>query len=443
MGRHCALHRLEQVGHVETAGRLRRHELGRWQLYNAAGSVDLSSDEPARESIYKEGALARVEGYWDGATLRVDRLLWLSEEQDLREPSAQESKAMTSVARAQLNHRLRRFFEQRDYLEVQTPCWVLEPGTDLHLDPFRAFYHEQPQGGGDEATPDDASAPRRDTQRQVRLGYLQTSPEFAMKALLSEGHERIYQLTRAWRNGELTQLHQPEFTILEWYMAWEGVETLIDEVEALVRQLLEGRAIVSCGDYYDEAKLVDLTKPFERLSMQEVFKQACGFDLLECLSFEQLRDEVSARFEDLKIDRMQTWDELFFLLQVSFIDPWLATKDAIFVTRWPRPLAVLARADAQDPRVAERFELYIRGVELCNGFGELTDPREQRLRFSDDLRERRLRRLPDMPMPEQFLSALERGMPPSSGVAVGVDRLLMLKVGAKTIDEVVHQPLRR
>lgn len=429
---HRPLHELEQIGLVVTGGRLGHEPEQGWVLSNAHGQIKLTLEALSPASPLHAGALARLEGRWDGQRLHVTRVLELSEQRDER--AHPEAKLHTTVARAQLYHRVRRFFEQRGFLEVQTPCWVMEPGTDLHLDPFRSFYSPQPE----QLTSADEQAPV--TQGQIRLGYLQTSPEFAMKALLSEGYERIYQLTRAWRNGEITPLHQPEFTILEWYRAWEPMSLLMDEVEALTRQLLEGQALVGCGD---QPQSVDLSEPFTRMTMQELCMWSCGFDLLECLSFERLKEAMREQLPELRIERAQTWDELFFQLQISALDPFLEQLGAVFITHWPRPLAVLAKADEQDPRVAQRFELYIAGVELANGFYELTDPREQRGRFVDDLRERRARRLPDLPMPERFLAALERGVPPSSGVAMGVDRLLMLRTGAATIQEVVHQGLKR
>lgn len=314
--------------------------------------------------------------------------------------------------RAEANKTIRAFFDRRDFLEVETPNWVGAPGTDVHLDPVRAIY-EDLHGG-----------------REVS-GYLHTSPEFAMKRLLVEGLERIWQMCKVWRNGELTPLHNPEFTILEWYRAHEPVEAIIDDVEALARELLGG---------FDE--------PFSRMTMQELVEEACGFDILEALEFDALlqickTEELLSPRSLERAREHQQWDELFFELQVTYIDPLLAKQGAVFVTDWPAPLAVLARKSPDDARVAQRFELYIDGVELANGFQELTDPQEQRERFEEDLETRRERGLPEVPMPERFLEALERGMPASSGVAVGVDRLLMLSAGVADIREVAPFAMRR
>ena len=328
--------------------------------------------------------------------------------------------------RARANKTIRAFFDARDFLEVETPNWVAAPGTDVHLDPVRAIYEDLHDG-------------------QPVSGYLHTSPEFAMKRLLVEGLERIWQMCKVWRNGEITPLHNPEFTILEWYRAGEPVETIMADVEALALELLGDEAVVAEDG---QVRRVELGAPFKRLTMQQVVEEACGFDLLEALEFDALlraceTNELLSQRSLERARKHELWDELFFELQVSYLDPFLAEQGAVFVTDWPAPLAVLARKRPDDTRVAQRFELYIGGVELANGFQELTDPKEQRERFQQDLQTRRERGLPELPMPERFLESLERGMPPSSGVAVGVDRILMLAAGVSDIREVAPFAMRR
>ncbi|WP_158542605.1 EF-P lysine aminoacylase EpmA [Lujinxingia litoralis] len=316
-------------------------------------------------------------------------------------------------ARATFNQRARHFFFTHDFLEVETPAWVRAPGTDVHLSPLAAPLHLE--------------GPHRSSP-----GFLHTSPELSMKRLLCEGAERIYQLTHVWRDGEVTPRHNPEFSLLEWYRAWEPLDAIIADVEALVRQTL------------DEHSARPITSPIHRITMQELVDQACGFDILEHLDFESLRTVVH-RLNLLPphLTAVRQWDELFFALVVEHIDPLLETLGAVFVTDWPAPLAVLARRSETDPRTAQRFELYVDGVELANGFGELTDPVEQRRRFAEDQAARRARGLPALPMPDAFLEALEYGMPPSSGVALGVDRLLMLKLGTRSIRDVAPFSLWR
>ncbi|MBA2662808.1 MAG: EF-P lysine aminoacylase GenX [Bradymonadaceae bacterium] len=417
---HTALHRLVSPGAVKTGGRLRHCAKG-WTLTNAHASVALAATPGCALDGLRDDALVRLDAIWDGQILHVTTL------ELIHSPPFAASSTLTTPApgalshseaaraRAALNTTARRFFAERDFLEVETPAWVESPGTDIYLNPFEADFNLDP-----------GTAP------PTLRGYLHTSPEFAMKRLLSEGFERIYQLTHVWRNGEVTALHNPEFTILEWYRAWQEVDEIIDDVEALVRRVLE-RSAHTLAD-----------APFARRTMQEVFEAACGIDLLEALDFDTLHRAASARgLLSRRTHTSRRWDELFFELVVSHLDPYLATLGPIFVTDWPTELAVLARKNAHDPRTAERFELYIGGLELANGFGELTDPTEQRARFEADLIERQTLGLPTLPMPEKFLDALTHGMPPSAGVALGVDRLLMLATGAKTISEVAPFALER
>jgi elongation factor P--(R)-beta-lysine ligase len=421
--RHSPLHELHEGAPARTAGRLEGGP-GNWRLSNAHAVLALDFDDPLAtflpaDASVLEGALVRVEGRRVGERFVAAGWELVHPGGDVKSAMRQGRKlplGEAMEARRTLNRMVREFFDERGFLEVETPAWVPSPGTDIYLAPFETAYVDE-HGGR-------------------LLGYLHTSPEFAMKALLCEGFERIYQLCHVWRNGEVTDLHNPEFTILEWYRAWEEVDTIIDEVEALTRRVLHGSAVdATQGD-------------FRRMTMQEVVWEACRFDLLEHLDGTSLQ-EVIERHQLLAPrrgdadGRRPRWDELFFELVVTHIDPFLARLGAVFVTEWPAPLAVLAKKKADDPRVAERFELYIDGVELANGFGELTDPVEQRARFAQDLEERRALGLQALPMPEGFIDALVYGMPPSSGVAMGVDRLLMLRTGATRIREVVPFALWR
>lgn len=303
--------------------------------------------------------------------------------------------------RARLNQSIRRFFEHRGFLEVETPHLVPAAGTDPYIDPIEVRPQES---------------------------YLHTSPEFAMKELLVDGLERIYQLCHVWRDGERTPLHNPEFTILEWYRAGVGYGEIIDDVEDLTRLLLPERLEIRVAGYEGA---VDLTTPFRRVTMREAWMEACGIDPVETAGHH------AALCRAAGVTRWERWDELFFDLMLERVEPWLKEQGAVFVTEWPTQLAVLARKCAHDPRVAERFELYVGGIELANGFGELTDPTEQRARFEADNEERRALGKPEQPIPERFLSALERGLPESSGVAMGVDRLLMLTTSSASIDDVL------
>jgi len=291
-------------------------------------------------------------------------------------------------ARARIVRETRAFFESRGYLEVETPLAIPCPGLDLHLDAF-------------EVTP--AKPPR----------FLSTSPEYQMKRLLVDGHARIFQITRAFRAGELGDRHNPEFTILELYRANAGVEAIMRDTEQLV-------ARVTGGFVHVGGRTIDTRPPFPRMTLCEAYQR-----------FASVSADETLRIAEHDEDR-------FFRVLVDVVEPALATLDhAVFVTEYPSSQASLARKKPSDPRVAERFELYVAGVEVCNGFGELTDAVEQRARFVRDQEERARRGKPVYPLDERFLEALARGMPDSGGNAIGLDRLVALATGSTSIRDVL------
>ena len=296
------------------------------------------------------------------------------------------------AARAALVARARRFFESRGFVEVETPAIVPCPGLDVHLDAFAVTPAETP-----------AAPPR----------YLATSPEYQMKRLLADGHARIFQICRAYRAGELGARHNPEFTILELYRAGADVAAIMRDTEQLVAHLTGGA--ISLGD-----RRVSTLPPFSRMPFVEAYRRFAGVDADETLRL--ARDD----------------EDTLFRLLVDAVEPGLAALDhAVFVTDFPATQASLARKSPSDPRFAERFELYVAGVELCNGFGELTDPVEQRARFEDDRAVRAAMGKVAYPIDERFVEALERGLPPCAGNAIGLDRLVALACGTTDIAPVM------
>jgi lysyl-tRNA synthetase class 2 len=296
--------------------------------------------------------------------------------------------------RAAIAKRVRAFFDARGFLEVETPLLVPSPGLDLHLDAFEVA--DAPAGAIS------ASAPR----------YLSTSPEYQMKRLVAQGYERIYQLTKAFRRAEKGGRHNPEFSILEWYRARAGVEDVMRDTEQLV-------AVATDGEVRVGGRIVDVRPPFERITVCEAFAR-----FADCTS-----DETLAMAE--------CDEDRYFRLLVDRVEPGLAALDrGVFLTEYPASQASLARRSPRDARVAERFEAYVAGVELCNGFGELTDPAEQRARFERDRASRAERGLPVYPIDERFLEALAR-MPPAGGNALGFDRLVALACGNTEIGGVM------
>lgn len=412
MSGHTPLHDIE-AGDVYTAGRAHSRG-GTWFLANAHAEVRLDGQVDTLD----QDALYRVAGRYDGDTIELGsaELVRRAQASAPQIATGRESSLADATALREKGVRVaREFFASRGFMHVDTPYRVREPGTDVHLEPLEVQI--------------DGTPPT----------YLHTSPEFAMKELLSAGFERIWQLAHVWRGGEHTALHHPEFSIVEWYRAWEDLDAIIADVEQLTRTIVGDVARVAADD--DERR-IDLAPSFKRLTMRELVSRACGFDLFDALDHASLLEAAHEHdlLSERGLERARThrrWDELFFELQVSHLDPFLARQGAVIVTEWPTQLAVLARRKPDDPRVAERFELYVGGIEIANGFAELTDPVEQRQRFEEDVAARQALGLRPLPMPEDFLQALEFGLPPSSGVAVGFDRLLMLASGAAHIRDVI------
>jgi lysyl-tRNA synthetase class 2 len=306
--------------------------------------------------------------------------------------------------RALLTRATRAFFTARGYAEVETPYVVATPGEEVHL---RAFRTER-------ETPDGA----RESL------WLHTSPEFAMKKLLVAGAGPIFQLARVWRNGEASELHSPEFTMLEWYRPGADMDSLISETMEFLRAVLP--PTVSCRGVTTGLSLD------ERLTVAEAFFRYVGADVLRTAG----NALALAKDAGVKLRDKETWEDLFFRLLLERIEPQLGRAHPSFLTHWPLAQAALARRDRSDPRVAERFELFLCGMEVANAFVELTDPAEQLARFEADRARRHSISGPDWPLDEDFLSALTFGMPPAAGIALGFDRLAMIASGASRIDQV-------
>lgn len=303
--------------------------------------------------------------------------------------------------RADLLARIRRFFAERDVLEVETPLLGAATALDLHLSSFTV--RPEPEADGDR--------------------YLQTSPEFAMKRLLAAGSGPIYQICKAFREAESGRGHNPEFTLLEWYRPGFDHHRLMDEVDALV-----------CG-------ILD-TPPALRLTYAQVFEELVGLsphDAEMGVLRRVAREQGLAEGVGAELDR----DGLLDFLFLHRVQPALAGRGGVFIYDFPASQAALARLRAGDPPVAERFELLVQGVELANGYHELVDAAEQRRRFESDQSKRRERGLPAYPLDERLLAAMAHGLPPCAGVALGVDRLVMLAAGAGAIDEVIAFPISR
>jgi elongation factor P--(R)-beta-lysine ligase len=323
-------------------------------------------------------------------------------------------------ARARLARETRRILGGLGYEEVETPCLVPAPGMEPHIQAFEAPF--VPEGGG-------APRPR----------WLQTSPEYAMKRLLAEGFPRIFQLARVFRNGEVSRTHNPEFTMLELYRAGTDYRGIMADLESLI----EGAARALAPDGLPRARrgeaVLDLAAPYETLTVQEAFLRHAGVDLAACAGDAgRLAAAARAAGHDPGPPG-EPFDDVFFRVMLDAVEPRLGAGRPTWLVDWPASMAALSKVKADDPRWAERFELYAGGLELANGFTELTDAAEQRVRLVEeqDLRRRLGRSV--YPLDEAFLAAVGR-MPEAGGVAVGFDRLLMLLVGAESIADVLLFP---
>ena len=291
-------------------------------------------------------------------------------------------------ARSRILKGVRAFFDAREFLEVETPLLVHSAGTEVHLDAVRAELHPSP---GSPAT----------------LRFLITSPEYHMKRLLSAGSGPIFQLAKVFRDGEKGAHHRPEFTLLEWYRPFESYDVLMDDCEALVAELVDDTHL--CYGTHT----IDLSRPWPRMTFRDALRQFGHVDP-ETLSVEEQLE-----------------------CMVSVVEPRLDRSRPIFVTEFPIELASLARPKPGNAAVAERFELFLGGLEIANAFGELTNGQTQRRRCEDEIKERADLGKSHQPLDEEFLSALEEGCPPASGIALGLDRLVMLLTNSSTIDQVV------
>ncbi len=331
------------------------------------------------------------------------------------------------IARGRIKAAIRRWFEDQDFVEVDTACLQVSPGNEAHVHAFRTEWRSE------------AGA--------TRPLYLHTSPEFAMKKLLAAGETRIFTFAPVFRNAERGTLHSPEFTMLEWYRAGEPYVKLWEDCAHILQRALlaaepsgqrlrhGGRAAIA-GDAFGSA-------PVTR-TMAVAFAEFAGIDLLATIAPGGVDRDALARAVaalGIRVAADDTWSDLFSRVLVERIETGLAALDrAVLLSEWPTHEAALARPCSHDPRVAERFELFACGVELANGFGELTDPVEQRRRFEAEMAEKSRVYGWRYPIDEDFLAALGQ-MPAASGCAMGFDRLVMLATGASHIDQVLWTPV--
>jgi lysyl-tRNA synthetase class 2 len=322
------------------------------------------------------------------------------------------------AARGAVTKAVRSWFEQQGFVEVETGILQVSPGNETHLHAPRT-----------ELT-------AADGERFTR--YLRTSPEFAAKKLLAAGEPNIFELARVFRDRERGDLHLGEFTMLEWYRAHAPYEAVMADSVVVVAHAAQA---TGTRQFSFRGRVADPFAEPELLTVAAAFKGFAGIDLLATLDGGKPDRAALAKAAGgkVRITDDDTWSDIFSKVLVQHVEPRLGQGRLTVLFEYPAPEAALARAKPSDPRVAERFELYACGVELANGFGELTDAAEQRRRFTAAMDEKARRYGERYPLDEDFLAALEQ-MPPASGVALGFDRLVMLAAGATRIDQVVWTP---
>jgi lysyl-tRNA synthetase class 2 len=334
-------------------------------------------------------------------------------------PSRHADRRPLLLARNRIQAALRGWLTDEGFIEVDPAGLQVSPGNEAHLHAFRTNAIGN-DGRGHEM-------------------YLHTSPEFAMKRLLAAGETRIHSFAHVWRNRERGPLHAPEFTMLEWYRVGESYDRLMQDIAEWVQ-------LASDGPLRFRGATCDPMAPYARVSVAEAFETHAGIDLLATMDAAGATDAaaLAAQMDRVGIRHMpgESWSDLFSRVLSERVEKNLGLGQLTVLDRYPAAEAALARRCADDPRVAERFEVYACGVELANGFGELTDPAEQRLRFQDEMAIKSATYGESYPIDEDFLAALAL-MPDAGGCALGFDRLVMLATGAPSVEAVQWVPAGR
>lgn len=318
---------------------------------------------------------------------------------------------------------IRAQFGRLGFVEVETPALQVSPGLEPHLKAFETRL-EQPDG-------------------VLRPLYLHTSPEFAMKKLLAAGEEKLFQLAPVFRNGERAATHHPAFLMLEWYRAGQDYRAIMADCESLLRGIAQ-----ACGrtTLRWQGQTAEIAASWQYLTVQQAFAQFAGIDIEACIGPDPLRPDLAAMRRacagiGLRVDAGDSWDDLYFRVALDRVEPKLGLGAPTILHDYPIHMAALSRPKPGNPRLAERFELYACGMELANAFSELTDAAEQQRRFESDMALKKRLYGYDYPIDADFIAALKHGLPDCAGIALGVDRLVMLLAGASRIEEVLWLPV--
>ncbi|MBI4975505.1 EF-P lysine aminoacylase GenX [Candidatus Peregrinibacteria bacterium] len=320
-----------------------------------------------------------------------------------------------SKERSILTQKIRNFFTKNNFIEVETPIMVRIPGMEPHLDPFETTLK----------TP----------QKKEYKFFLNTSPELQMKKLLGQGLKKIFNITKVFRNGEISETrHNPEFTMIEWYRQKADYKDLMKDCENLIKSL----ATKSTINYQNHK--ININKPWERLSTNELFMKYCKIDLTKNRDLKTFKKIALEKKFDT--NGCKDWDDIFFKIFLNHIEPNLGFKKPTFVYDYPTTQAALAKKKKSNPFFAERFELYIAGVEITNAFSELIDPKEQRQRLQEEQNLRKRLGKTVFDIDEEFLASLKSIRYPSAGIALGIDRLFMILLNKKNMEDTLLFPIK-
>jgi lysyl-tRNA synthetase class 2 len=398
------------------AGRIST-DRGSFYLSDETGSVRLKA-----EKGLVAGTIVEIAGSWRNGTFENTSLKVLvrsaiasaQRPDKLRRPDIRHPDRLRAHRfRAVVLREIRTFFDRQGFIEVETPLLIRSPGMEPHL---RAFETESESG---------------------RRLYLPTSPEYAMKRLLSEGLERIYQLCKSFRDEAPSTFHNPEFTMLEWYRAYSDYREIAADTESLVAHV--AKRVTGSTRLTFRRIDVDVSTPWERLSVREAFCRYSDVDGDPCGDPGAFLASAKTS-KSTSLDDRDDFDSAFFKIFLDQIEPNLGSPRPTILTDYPASMAALAKRSTDSPEIAERFEVYIAGIELANAFTELNDPAEQRNRLESESAKRASLGAPEYAIDESFLDALRSGVPPSGGIALGVDRLIMLLSDTDHIADVLAFP---
>ena len=335
-------------------------------------------------------------------------------------PDIYAKKRPNLLTRQKMVAAMRGYFLAEGFVEVETPILQISPGNEAHLHAFKTHFRDPHGGAGQDF-------------------YLHTSPEFTMKKLLVAGEQKIFQFARVFRNAEYSSRHHPEFTMLEWYRAGGSVEDLKRDCMALLQAI--GFGIWDLGFKQETSSPKSQIPNPESLTVADAFHRYANIDLMEAIVDDRKPSAAplaaAAQTAGFRVAEGDSWDDIFFRIMGERIEPQLGFAQPTFLCDYPISQAALSRPKPDNPRLAERFELYIRGVELANAFAELTDAEEQLRRFQADMDLKEKLYGERYPIDMDFIGALRHGMPEAAGIALGLDRLVMLALGAERVEEVL------